>query len=31
VKGDGHVRYGDVVHAMDVARGAGVRILGLPK
>ena len=31
VKGDGHVRYGDVVHAMDVARGSGVKILGLPE
>ena len=30
VKGDGHVRYGDVVAAMDVARGAGVRVLALP-
>ena len=30
VKGDGHVRYGDVVSAMDVARGAGVEVLGLP-
>jgi biopolymer transport protein TolR len=30
VKGDGHVRYGDIVAAMDVARGAGVRVLALP-
>jgi biopolymer transport protein TolR len=30
VKGDGHVRYSDVTDAMDVARGAGVRVLGLP-
>jgi len=30
VKGDGHVRYRDVVAAMDVARGAGVRVLALP-
>ena len=30
VKGDGHVRYGDVVTAMDVVRGAGVRVLALP-
>jgi biopolymer transport protein ExbD len=30
VKGDGHVRYGDVIQAMDVARGAGVKVLGLP-
>jgi len=31
VKGDGHLRYADVVQAMDVARGAGVRVLGLPR
>ncbi|HEX7978651.1 MAG TPA: biopolymer transporter ExbD [Gemmatimonadaceae bacterium] len=31
VKGDGHLRYADVVHAMDVARGAGVKVLGLPR
>jgi len=31
VKGDGHVRYGDVVQAMDVAKGAGVKVLGLPR
>ena len=31
VKGDGHLRYGDVVQAMDVARGAGVKLLGLPR
>ena len=30
VKGDGHVRYADVVEAMDGARGAGVKVLGLP-
>jgi len=30
VKGDGHLRYADVVEAMDVARGAGIRVLGLP-
>jgi len=30
VRGDGHVRYRDVVAAMDVARGAGVRVLALP-
>jgi len=30
VKGDGHLRFADVVEAMDVARGAGVRVLGLP-
>jgi biopolymer transport protein ExbD len=31
VKGDGHLRYADVVDAMDVARGAGVKVLGLPE
>jgi biopolymer transport protein ExbD len=31
VKGDGHLRYADVVAAMDVARGAGVKVLGLPR
>ena len=31
VKGDGRLRYADVVEAMDVARGAGVRVLGLPR
>jgi biopolymer transport protein TolR len=31
VEGDGHLRYADVVQAMDVARGAGVRVLGLPR
>jgi biopolymer transport protein TolR len=31
VKGDGHLRYADVVQAMDVARGAGVKMLGLPR
>jgi biopolymer transport protein TolR len=30
VKGDGHLRYADVVQAMDIARGAGVKVLGLP-
>ena len=30
VKGDGHLRYADVVEAMDVARGAGIKVLGLP-
>jgi biopolymer transport protein ExbD len=30
IKGDGHLRYADVVQAMDVARGAGVKVLGLP-
>jgi biopolymer transport protein ExbD len=31
VKGDGHLRYADVVQAMDVATGAGVKVLGLPR
>jgi biopolymer transport protein ExbD len=31
VKGDGHLRYADVVQAMDVAKGAGVKVLGLPR
>jgi biopolymer transport protein ExbD len=30
VNGDPHLRYADVVAAMDVARGAGVRVLGMP-
>ena len=30
VKGNGKVSYGDVVAAMDVARGAGVKVLGIP-
>ena len=29
VKGDGHLRYSDVVAAMDVARGAGGKVLGM--
>ena len=28
VKADGQVTYGDVIAAMDVARGAGVKVLG---
>jgi biopolymer transport protein ExbD len=33
VKADGRVPYGDVIYAMDVARGAGVEVIGavLPK
>jgi biopolymer transport protein TolR len=33
VKADGRVQYGSVVYAMDVARGAGVEVIGavLPK
>jgi len=30
VKGDRHVRYASVIAAMDVARGSGVKVLGLP-
>ncbi|MDB4876349.1 MAG: Biopolymer transport protein ExbD/TolR [Gemmatimonadetes bacterium] len=30
VKGSPGVPYGDVIFAMDVARGAGVKILGIP-
>ena len=29
VKGDGTVRYADVIWAMDVARGSGVRVIGV--
>jgi biopolymer transport protein ExbD len=30
VKGDPHVKYASVIDAMDVARGSGVTVLGLP-
>jgi biopolymer transport protein ExbD len=30
VKGDPKVKYGDVIEAMDVARGAGVKVIGVP-
>ena len=30
VKGDAKIRYGDVIHAMDIARGAGVKVIGVP-
>jgi biopolymer transport protein TolR len=30
VKGDPKVKYNDVIDAMDVARGSGVRVIGLP-
>lgn len=30
VKGDTTVKFQDVVHAMDVARGAGVKVIGVP-
>ena len=30
VKGDPKVKFGDVITAMDVARGAGVQVIGVP-
>lgn len=30
VKGDPKVMYQDVIYAMDVARGAGVKVIGIP-
>ena len=30
VKGNPQSKYGDVIHAMDVARGSGVLIIGVP-
>src|SRR4051812_49363428 len=30
VKGDPKVKYADVIDAMDVSRGAGVKVLGIP-
>jgi biopolymer transport protein ExbD len=30
VKGDPKVEFQEVIHAMDVARGAGVRVIGVP-
>jgi biopolymer transport protein ExbD len=30
VKGDPNVLYQDVIYAMDVARGAGVKVIGVP-
>jgi biopolymer transport protein TolR len=30
VKGDPKVKYGQVVHAMDVSRGSGVKVIGVP-
>jgi len=30
VKGDPKVKYGQVVHAMDLSRGAGVKVIGVP-
>lgn len=30
IKGENSVIYQDVIHAMDVARGAGVKVIGIP-
>lgn len=30
VKGDEKVKYSEVIHAMDLARGAGVKVIGVP-
>ena len=30
VKGSPGVKYGDVIFAMDVSRGAGVKVIGIP-
>jgi biopolymer transport protein TolR len=30
IKGDPKVKYQDVIHAMDVSRGAGVKVIGVP-
>ena len=30
VKGDPKVKYGDVIDAMDISRGAGVKVIGVP-
>ena len=30
VKGDMKIKYGEVIHAMDLARGAGVKVIGVP-
>jgi biopolymer transport protein ExbD len=30
VKGDPKSKYGQIVHAMDVARGSGVKVIGVP-
>jgi biopolymer transport protein TolR len=30
VKGDPKSKYGQIVHAMDVSRGAGVKVIGVP-
>ena len=30
VKGDAKLKYGDVIRAMDISRGAGVKVIGVP-
>ena len=30
VKGDPKTKYGQVVHAMDISRGSGVKVIGVP-
>jgi biopolymer transport protein ExbD len=30
IKGDPKVKYSDVIYAMDAARGAGVKVIGVP-
>ena len=30
IKGDGTVKYQDVIFAMDIARGSGVKVIGIP-
>ena len=30
IKGDPTVKYQEIIHAMDVARGAGVKVIGVP-
>jgi len=30
IKGDPNVPYGDIIDAMDIARGAGILIIGIP-
>jgi biopolymer transport protein ExbD len=30
VKGDSSVKYQDVIDAMDIARGSGVKVIGVP-
>ena len=30
IKGDPKVKYNDVIEAMDMARGAGVKVIGVP-